>query len=694
MRLSRVRVAIGAVTGLLLTVAHPMAVGAAGPVSSAPAAWTPSLATSGSDGTVEQVRQLVPCGGLMYAVGTFTQIRQGGVTVVRNNAFSFNATTGAVTAWNPNVNGTVNSVALSANCATAYLGGRFTTVHGTTVNNIASVSTSSGAVNTGFAHTANGQVSAMLVSGSHVLVGGYFTSINGLGRKYLASLNPSTGAVDGYVNLNISGTYQFNDQLGRPSVENPTRVYNFALNPARNRLLVMGVFTSVGGVGRRQIFMLSLNATNTTVHPWYSAEFNQNCAAVEPFWLQDASWSPDGAKIYIATTGFKPASGPGFFTSQPRAGLCDVAAAFPATAGLVSRQWVNYTGCDSLYSTAADSGSVYFGGHQRWMSNPLGCDGAGAGSVAAPGMVGLSPSNGSVNFNPTRGRGLGASDMVVTPAGLWIASDNLQNTEDCGGVGGHAGICFLPYPRAGAKPRADYNGDGRADFAVFRPSSGTWLVSGLAPTAYGQAGDIPLAGNFTGDAKSDLAVYRPSTGQWHITGLTTVGYGNSTDKPVAADYTGDGFADVAVWRPSNGTWNVRGQAAVAFGVSGDVPVPGDFTGDARADFAVWRPATGTWFVRGMSAVVWGQAGDRPVVADFTGDGKVDIAVWRPSTGTWYVRNATALVWGQSGDVPVTGDFTGEGKADIAVWRPSDGTWYIRLVSNVPWGQAGDVPLYG
>jgi len=448
MRWSRIGLTLGLVTGFLLATAPSAsmsAAAAAGPPASVPAPWTPSLATSGSDGTVEQVRQLVPCGGLMYAVGTFTQIRQNGVTYTRNNAFSFSATTGALTGWNPNVNGKVNSVALSANCATAYLGGVFTTVGGTAAKNIVSVNTSTGAVNSGFQRTANGQVSALLVSGNHLLTGGYFTSISGSARRYLVSLNPSTGSDDGYVNLNISGSYSYVDQGGQPSRANPTRVYNFALNPARNRLLVMGVFTSVGGQARRQIFMLSLNAANTAVHPWYSKEFDQNCAAVQPFWLQDASFAPDGTKIYIATTGYKPARGAGYLPAGPRAGLCDVAAAFPTTAGTVSSLWVNYTGCDSLYSTAADANTVYIGGHQRWVSNSLGCDSAGAGSVAAPGMAGLSPTSGAVTYNPTRGRGLGADDMVVTPAGLWIASDNFENTADCGGVGGHAGICFMPY---------------------------------------------------------------------------------------------------------------------------------------------------------------------------------------------------------------------------------------------------------
>jgi hypothetical protein len=228
-------------------------------------------------------------------------------------------------------------------------------------------------------------------------------------------------------------------------------VWNFALSPDGAKVLVMGDFTSVGGLARQQMFMLDLGSYAATVDAWYSPEFNQNCYITEPFWLQAASWSPDGSTIYIATTGYKPASGPGSSTGTPRAGLCDAAAAFPATGINVSHLWVNYTGCDSLFSTAADASTVYIGGHERWANNPNGCDYAGPGAIAAPGMGGLDPATGNLSFNPTRGRGRGADDELITPEGLWIASDNLNNANACGKTPsgapsyGHAGICLLPY---------------------------------------------------------------------------------------------------------------------------------------------------------------------------------------------------------------------------------------------------------
>ena len=83
--------------------------------------------------------------------------------------------------------------------------------------------------------------------------------------------------------------------------------------------------------------------------------------------------------------------------------------------------------------------------------NPVGCDFQGTGAYPAPGMEGLDASTGAVLHQLrrlagyySRDRGLGADYMVTTSAGLWIASDNLDQSQKCGGVS-TSGICFLPY---------------------------------------------------------------------------------------------------------------------------------------------------------------------------------------------------------------------------------------------------------
>lgn len=270
----------------------------------------------------------------------------------------------------------------------------------------------------------------------------------------------------------------------------------------------------------------------------------------------------------------------------------------------------------------------------------------------------------------------------------------------------------------------DFDGDGRTDVGVFRPSSGNWYVrytatgSGLT-FLWGGVGDIPAPGDYDGDGKADIAIFRPSTGTWYVrytatgSGISMV-WGGDSDVPTPGDYDGDGKTDIAIFRPSTGTWYVRYTAtgagiSLVWGGAGDIPSVGDFDGDGKADITVFRPSTGTWYARytatGLGiAVVWGGSGDVPVQADYDGDGRTDIAVFRVSTSIWYVRytatgSGITLVWGGEGDVPAPGDYDGDGRADIAIFRPSTGTWYIRFTAtgatlSPVFGGSGDVPVLG
>src|SRR6266566_552849 len=373
--------ALCALTASAAGLTPSMAAAQSGPVSPKPATGTPALAPTG---TIEQVRQIVACNGVMYAVGTFTQISQGGQTFARNNIFSFSqAAPYKITSWTPDVNGTVNSIQLTSDCNHAFIGGKFTKVDGSSASNIAYIRTYNNTMVQDWAHSANGLVDTILrTANNHLLVGGQFTSINGSSKRYYVSLNLSTGKDDGYLNLNISGHYVFPGS----GVSN-TEVYNQQLSPDHGHVLAEGTFTKVQSNARQQIFMLNLGSRGN-VSTWYSNEFNAFCADKHPFYVKSAAWAPDMSQVYVADTGFVPQGG-----SKLPGGLCDVVAAFPALRnGGLKHQWTNYTGCDSLYSVAADNSTVYVGGHQRWANNPSGCNQAGPGAIPAPGLGGFTHS--------------------------------------------------------------------------------------------------------------------------------------------------------------------------------------------------------------------------------------------------------------------------------------------------------------
>lgn len=286
-------------------------------------------------------------------------------------------------------------------------------------------------------------------------------------------------------------------------------------------------------------------------------------------------------------------------------------------------------------------------------------------------------------------------------------------------------------------PVGNFDGDGRTDFAIFRPSSGYWqirtsLTGAQFSVAWGQAGDIPFSGDVDGDGKGDLTVFRPSTGYWSTLFSSTdynpaaaqsVAWGISTDVPFMADFDGDGTQDYGIYRPSAGYWFIRfangGSVSFAWGTNGDIPAAGDFDGDGRADLCVFRPNEGRWYISyssygyprsgvGATWIGWGTTGDRPHVGDFNGDGVSDIAIWRPSSGYWFARftslnglpsSGVTVAWGGAGDESMVGDWDGDGRTDLGVFRPSEGRWFVLNSSTgftagtwFAWGLTGDIPL--
>ncbi len=268
--------------------------------------------------------------------------------------------------------------------------------------------------------------------------------------------------------------------------------------------------------------------------------------------------------------------------------------------------------------------------------------------------------------------------------------------------------------------RFDFDGDGKTDIGIFRPSPGEWWLSRSSTNQtiaaqFGNSTDKIASGDFTGDGKTDIAIFRPSTGFWFILrsedgSFFSFPFGALGDIPAPADYDGDGKTDPAVFRPSNATWYISqsggaGTAIVQFGTLNDVPVVADYDGDGKSDIAIFRPSVGEWWIRrstaGTIAFQFGNSADKPVQGDYTGDGKADVVIFRPSNGFWFVLRSEdnsffSFPFGSSGDLPAPGDYDGDGKFDSAVFRPSNSTWYINRTTAgtaiINFGATGDKPL--
>lgn len=287
--------------------------------------------------------------------------------------------------------------------------------------------------------------------------------------------------------------------------------------------------------------------------------------------------------------------------------------------------------------------------------------------------------------------------------GIYIRqADGSTETRITSGIN-HASPDWQPIA-APRRTASDFDGDGRSDISVFRPSSRIWHLlrsqAGYISYQWGLSDDKLTPGDYDGDLKTDIAVWRETDGNFYVLNsfnstVRVENFGLAGDVPFAGDWDADGKADLSVYRGgAQGVFHYRASSgnpngnitSISWGIPDDKPVANDYDGDGRTDAAIFRPSSGVWYVRKssdgqLSANAFGLSNDTLVPADYDADGKTDLAVFR--SGVWYLLRSlqgfAAFQYGISTDLPAPADYDGDGRAEAAVYR--NGVWYVLKIQS-------------
>ena len=393
-------------------------------VSANPWDYTPFV----RNGKVLAVAQV---GNRIIVGGNFSDIKnwQGGAPVYNpTNIFAFNATTGAIdTAFLPSFNGEVRALVPAADGLSVYVGGTFTQVNGAPAANLVKLSVANGQAVTAFAPGLNGWVNDMSLSGNTLYIGGHFDKVRNLIRPRLAAIDATTGRARSDFTVAVTTAIRTSPWVSKLDV-----------SADGSKLVIIGNFLNVDGQARSQLAVINLTTSPASVSPWDTARYPSTvCSASFESYLRDVDIAPDGSYFVVVSTGAWKGTNT----------LCDAAARWDFGSMGAGQQpnWADYTGGDTLYSVATTGSAVYVGGHQRWHnnSNTPGGDRAGVGSVVRNGIAALDPVNGlPFSWNPGRDRGVGAFAILPTADGIYVG-------HDTNAIGGEWHPRITKFPTAG-----------------------------------------------------------------------------------------------------------------------------------------------------------------------------------------------------------------------------------------------------
>lgn len=179
-----------------------------------------------------------------------------------------------------------------------------------------------------------------------------------------------------------------------------------------------------------------------------------------------------------------------------------------------------------------------------------------------------------------------------------------------------------------------------------------WLGVAVGLSILALAANAPAA-DFNGDGRDDLAIFRPSEGRWSVRLVTNVYLGQGGDIPVPVDLAGNGTDRPAIFRPSQGLWSVYRTTRVYFGSEGDVPIGkgGDNPSSPSYDYVV-RPGDGADLERALESdayrSVFVPAGDYTVSDPITVDNVKQITGEAANAVQIYLNGSAYLALASAG----------------------------------------------
>jgi hypothetical protein len=340
---------LGVRRGLFLALVGAAALigGGPGQALAAPAPFAPSSSWQ-TNGTV---RVVIFSGNTLYVGGQFTRVRPPGAPagsgeVVRNNAAAFNATTGALLKWNPNVNGNVRTISVVN--TRVYLGGTFSRVGGRPRSNIAAVATGTGALAKWNPGASRSVFIIRKGPTGNLFVGGDFGSFGGRTRHHLAEVGrsasapvtswaPSIGQISGFA---------------CPPRCSP-RIFTIAFSTNGKRVYFGGHFGTVDGVDRNEIASVPTNDGSHVL------AFNPNIYAAANC---PACTTVETSRVYkIISTSSRIYTCGGYWKVNATKTSYNVSAFNPDTGALVTS--FNQQDDGDTPGCALRNGVLYVGGH-------------------------------------------------------------------------------------------------------------------------------------------------------------------------------------------------------------------------------------------------------------------------------------------------------------------------------------------